>query len=205
MSLIRFIECFTLLGFASLTLGGCALVQEFETPVALKPPPIEKRTAAPASRALGSLWSEDSPWNDIYSVSVARVVGDLVIVQLDESMKQSLKSRVEALYRDDTRPEPEPELDANGKPIAKKPAPAKDATVAVLRATIREVHPRGVYTIVAADRVRVGENEPYVYLEGQVRDRDIAADETVSSAAIQGIKFDVYTTSPQQLTAGNTP
>lgn len=210
----RWLETLFLVVLLSVTLIGCALVQEFDPPKFVAPPVVETKPKSSPARELGSLWSETSSWNEIYSVSVARSVGDLVIVRFEEPLKQSLKARVDELFKVEA-PEPEdpPQEDENGKRIVKAPAPAakKETFDASLRATIREVHPRGIYTIVAADTLRVGTHEPYVYLEGQIRDRDIAADETISSGSIQGLRFDVYPVSPQRIAAGtgtgngNTP
>jgi flagellar L-ring protein precursor FlgH len=154
----------------------------------------------PAKREPGSLWSEDSRWNSIYNSSAARLVGDTVTVKVNEPFKD----RISMAMNQNRRPEsakanndPKSEGKNDSKTESREPASAnqtmakKDDTAAV-EATILEVLPNGAYRVGVNRAFKIGKEQPYVVLEGVLREREIASDDTVSSDALMNLKLETF-------------
>ncbi len=192
---IRNLIQFALLtAFIAGALSGCAALEEPETPRPLAAqPPVAKK---PAPRELGTLWSDDSMWNHVYTATSARVVGDIITIHLDDRFK----SRILA-YREPV-PESAPKSGTPERAVASDPAPAAtptDKSVAsdlVVRGVIEEVGPRGIYRISAGDNVEISGWEPYVVVKGRVRDRDISASDEVKIGDIVDLNLDVLKAPP---------
>lgn len=161
---------------AALALAGCSTLEEV-VQTAPPQPVVPKKTV---HRELGSLWSEDSMWNHVYTAASARVVGDIISIRLDEAFQ----NRVAKL---------KPESRAEEVPGA---VAAKAAGDIVLRGTIEEVGARGVYRISASDTLRMGDWEPYLVLKGRVRDRDISAVDEVNVASVVDLGFELLRNPP---------
>jgi flagellar basal body L-ring protein FlgH len=165
----------------------------------------------PIRREPGSLWSEDSGWNDIYSPNQSRHPGDVITIKLDAGLKQKIVSLVMTPDRQKQEKELlEREL-RNQKEMAKrneealkagqeieKPIPSENLSAAnssndtkSIEAVILEVMPRGVYKVSANRGVRVGPRDPYIALRAQVREKEIGPDESVSSDALFDVQMDV--------------
>ena len=180
----------------------------------------------PAKREPGSLWSEDSKWNDIYSMTPARQAGDVIMIKVENALKAQIARVVAAKTGkkvEDIKAaglginpeaavvtrEPASRLDekktADKVPEAPPPvATKKDHETKKVEATILEVLPRGLYRISANQGLHVGgPEEPFVALEGNVREREVAADDSVSSDALIGVKLDVVDYSKPNVVVGD--
>jgi flagellar basal body L-ring protein FlgH len=207
MNLKQLIQFFLLSFFVAGAMAGCATLEETQTPkplVAATAP-----TKKPASRELGTLWSEDSMWNHIYMATSARVVGDIITIHLDERFR----NRVLAFREVPTETEgqaakpPERAVASEGAPAAssaasKSAAPPKADLV--VRGKIEEVGPRGVYRISASDNLDIEGWEPYITLQGRVRDKDIDENDGVQIGNIVELNFDVLRNSPSTTSQGVT-
>jgi flagellar basal body L-ring protein FlgH len=163
---------------AVMAMAGCSTLEEVEQ--AALPPPLPQKKIV--QRELGSLWSEDSMWNHVYTAASARVVGDIISIRLDEAFQ----NRVAKL-----KPE-----SRNEEAAAAGAATPKSAGDIVLRGTIEDVGARGVYRISASDTLRMGNWEPYLILKGRVRDRDINAVDEVSVASVVDLGFELLRNPP---------
>ncbi len=177
--------------------AGCSTIQEMTAP---EPPKITKvAPRKPATRELGSLWSEDSMWNHVYTSSAARVVGDIITVRLDEAFKGRLARLKEG-------GETEAVAKEAGKGAERALASTSDALSSmgdkvnlndlVLRGSIEELGQRGVYRITAQDTLRMGGWEPYIVLKGRVRDRDIDGNDEIRIADIVDLSFELLNNPP---------
>lgn len=164
-------------------LAGCASLfskfSEESAPKTVEPTPPPTKIA---KREVGALWSESSAWNDLYAASSSRVMGDPIKIQISENFKRRMA------------PSPEKAAEPNKEG-------ANDETK-VVEAVIREVLPRKVYAISANQDIRIGGKQTRLHLTGNVRERDIAADETVSTDSIFNL-----TVEPQlpQVAAADAP
>jgi flagellar basal body L-ring protein FlgH len=165
-----------LVGFLFLTLSGCA--GWFGVPDA-PPKPVVKETPvlpppAPPQPELGSIWTENSHWNEFYSVHTQRGVGDVLFVKPTESFKLTVIAR-------------------GGKP----PLPSTDALNGAARetqqltVTIRQLLPHDVYSIQCSQTMRVGNRDHQVTLVGKIREQDIAADDTTTTDYLFETTLDV--------------
>ncbi len=176
-------------------LAGCSMLE----PVAeVKPPaPAPAPARKVVVRELGSLWSEESLWNNMYTAGVARVSGDMITIKLDEAFRKRLASYKLV----------DPKEVAKAKEAADKAAEKSDgkgnrapAAVApkeenlgplVLRGNIEEVGQRGVYRIQVTDSLQLGDWQPYIVLKGRVRDRDINSTDEIEVASIVDMTLEV--------------
>lgn len=201
------------------SLGGCSLFTPSKNEVEIQPPPkvthFSQQKPKKIQRELGSLWSEDSSWNQMYSPTQTRAPGDIVTIRLDKKFMARLE---QAIKRPDleadpaaenkdgkkdpkkdakaakaptdvaTAPVPSTEANAEGRGPASAKAPTKlPETVEV---TILEALPRGVYRVAANHGFKPAEDSPFVYIQGLLREREIAADDTTTSDALLDMKFE---------------
>jgi flagellar basal body L-ring protein FlgH len=173
--------------------------------------PAATVSKSPAKRVrkqeFGSLWSEDSTWNEVYSASAGRAPGDIVIVQLDENLKATILQRYDQIVPPPDEPDTKP-IDPSADPAEAAKAKAAAAAAAeknsdktkgaqtpkVVRAIIQEIRPRGMYEIAGVETVRFGNRTPKVSIEGTVRDRDIDGTDAISSENVLNLKVDVGAT-----------
>jgi len=163
--LASFAGCSSLLG------GGAPAAPEVtaEAPKVTLPP-----SPPPRPRELGSIWSESSRWNVIYSPPAGRNVGEIIFIRPSDSLKLSVASKGDKL------PNPDPNLTT------------KENTHIV--AIIRDVLPRGVYAIDAKQALKVGLRDYDVSIEGKVREQDISNDDSTNSDSVFDLKLAVANT-----------
>lgn len=192
--------CFSVL---VVCLFGCSWFSPSKDEVEILPPPkvthIPQQKPRRIQREIGSLWSDESSWNQMYSPTQTRAPGDIVTVKLNKNFMARLEQAVR-------RPEVNPEKEVDNKdkkkekesikPEAesvavgekeKKPAMKLPETVEV---TILESLPRGVYRVAANHGFKPAIDAPYVYIQGMLREREIASDDTASSDALLDLKFE---------------
>lgn len=179
-------------------LSGCSVLE----PIASAPKKTEPASPKPRTRELGSLWSDDSRWNDVYADAPSRVVGDVVTVKLTELFKARILQKAEApmvaLHKKEEEKK-EKDKDAKAPVLQAAAAPAASGKAKeieappVMRATIQEILPRGIYVISGQETVKVKEFEPTVKITGRVRDRDLDGEDTVSSDSISSLDLQVKT------------
>jgi flagellar basal body L-ring protein FlgH len=192
--------CFPILVFY---LFGCSWFSPSKDEVEILPPPkvthIPQQKPKRIQREIGSLWSDESSWNQMYSPTQTRAPGDIVTVKLNKNFMARLE---QAVRRPDLNPEkevdnkdkkkekelikPETESVALGEK-EKSPAIKLPETVEV---TILESLPRGVYRVAANHGFKPAIDAPYVYIQGMLREREIAGDDTASSDALLDLKFE---------------
>ncbi len=184
---------------------GCASVEPPKPAAPVVAAPVRKE----APRELGSLWSQDSTWNYVYSAAAARVVGDLVTIRLDDAFKKRIvqyKPPVEAVEetaaaekpdaKGDAKPDGGADATAQRAPAAAEPKEKSDSKVAkspdlLLKGVIEEVGPRGTYRIAAVDTVQIDGWQPYVTLKARVRDRDVSSSDEILASNLVDISLDV--------------
>lgn len=158
----------------------------------------------------GSLWSEDSKWNSIYSASAARMPGDVITIKVNEPFKQRIASTMNQNRKPD---EPKVVVDGTGDKPAENKAESKgdkkeenrdvasaqssggnankDDTKTV-DATILEVTPNGYYRVGLNRAFKIGKDDPFVTVEGSIREKEISTDDTVSSDALLNLKIENF-------------
>lgn len=201
--------------FYSLVLSGCSWFSPAKKEVEILPPPkithVSRQKPKQIKRELGSLWSEDSSWNQIYSPTQTRSPGDIITVKLDKKFISKLELAVkrpeleEEPKKDDKdkkkdKKSPEPEataenMNANSEGAGGGRSPASTTASApklpdIVEVTIVEVLPRGAYRVAANQGFKPTVDAPYVYIQGMVRDREIGEDNSVSSNSLLDLKFE---------------
>lgn len=177
---MMFVRVKDFLRFAVLTLlavGALAGCSTFEVAPAAQPVVTAPAPRKPATHEIGSLWSDDSAWNHVYAAAAARMPGDIVTVRLDDAFRKRV-----ARFKE------------GGNETADRGL-AGDTDLS-MKASIEEVGPRGVYRIIAADNLRMGDWEPFVTLRGRVRDKDISSNDEILIANVVDLGFDVRNNAP---------
>lgn len=206
--------------FLFLVLASCTTVNQPVKEVVLSPKPAPVFASKQVKRQPGSLWSEDSRWNEMYTLPVSRLVGDIVSIKIDEAFK----SRIAAL----TPPElPTPQKDAkdsaspkesseskdpkDAKAVAKKDKSTEEAPTVTVKdpsdasrvtvdtskdsktfeAVIREILPRGVYGVYSSQVLVVDGKTVLVTLDGNVKERDIAASDVAPAENLFNVRMQV--------------
>jgi flagellar basal body L-ring protein FlgH len=207
-------------GIVLVLLGGCSWFTPSKNEVEIQPPPkvthYPQQKPKKIQRELGSLWSEDSSWNQMYSPTQTRAPGDIVTIKLDKKFMARLEQAIK-------RPVPEPlaetenkdgkkdnKKDAKGAkaaPTEVASAPAAPAEAAsegrgpasakaplkipeTVEVTIIEALPRGGYRVAANHGFKPADDSPFVYIQGVLREREIASDDTATSDALLDLKFE---------------
>ncbi|NBX69297.1 MAG: hypothetical protein EBR01_10095 [Proteobacteria bacterium] len=200
-------NCF-LLALVFLWIQGCAWFGNKSTP------PEEMNAAPkvahkydvpkPAKREPGSLWSEDSRWNSIYSSGSSRMVGDVVTVKVNEPFKDRISmamnqnrrtdfSKTSTDNKVDNKSENKSESKSDGRePASVNQAMAKKDDTAEVEATILEVLPNGAYRVGVNRAFKIGREQPYVVLEGVVREKEISSSDSVSSDSLMNLKLETF-------------
>lgn len=159
----------------------------------------------PAQREPGSLWSEDSRWNTIYTTGNSRMVGDVVMLKVNEPFKD----RISMAMNQNRKPEANKttnETKNDSKSESREPASlnqamAKKDDTAEVEATILEVLPNGVYRVGVNRAFKIGREQPYVVLEGVVREKEIGSDDSVSTDALKNLKLETFDEQKHQMKA----
>jgi len=135
-------------------------------------------------REPGSLWTDDSRWNDLYSVVPSRILGDILKIKINEELKGKLARLVEPQKTIGASKESLAQAALETKALGNEDPRTKTPEAEYLEASITEVLPRGVFAVVARQVVRLGNVQTRVELAGNVREKDIAQDDTVQSDTI---------------------
>lgn len=199
---------------------GCSWFSKSKEDLVELPPPRLLQSVVPkkpAKKEPGSLWSDDSKWNELYSVGPTRQPGDMITVRVTDSLKARIaqlvsaktgKSSAEIRNGGNPLPTPGPAAPAtpdrgpasvkDGKPDEKTATAQptqdkkKDSDTKAFEATILEVMPNGIYRIASNQGLKVGgPEEPYVALEGNLREKEVAADDTVSADSLLATKLEI--------------
>jgi len=184
-------------------LTGCSWFTPSKDTVEILPPPkvthVPQQKPKRVEREIGSLWSDDSSWNQMYSPTQTRAPGDIVTVKLNKNFMARLE---QAVLRPTLPPEKENEDKGKKKEVVtKKEEPERNVSSdkekksvsklpETVEVTILEILPRGVYRVAANHGFKPAEDAPYVYIQGMLREREIAADDTASSEALLDLKFE---------------
>lgn len=111
-------------------------------------------------REPGSLWSDSSTWNSLFTDFIPRKTGDLLRVKYTDSFRELMMKR---LKRD--------------LPKAKLDAAMDEADLAV---QISEVFSSGIYNVLAERMVRFEDNRVRLKVTATIREKDIKANDSVS-------------------------
>lgn len=190
--------------FSIVVMPGCAWFGTKSTPAEemnIAPKVAHKyEVPKPAKREPGSLWSEDSRWNNIYSSANARLVGDVINLKVNEPLKDRISMAMNQNRRvENPKNTGDAKADAknDSKGESREPASVNSATAkkddtSAVEATILEVLPNGAYRVGVNRAFKVGKEQPYVVMEGVIREREIASDDTASSDALMNLKLETF-------------
>lgn len=149
--------------FSLLSLSGCASWfrsesrKEASVPVADEKKVIVQ-SAPPQSREPGSIWSDTSQWNVLYSPPLQRTVGDVVTLKPTDNFRLTVAHR------------------AGSGPGWEHVQGNRENTQ--ILAVIKEVLPRQIYRIEAKQSVKVGTKDHEIELAGKIREQDITTDDS---------------------------
>jgi flagellar basal body L-ring protein FlgH len=174
--MVKWIQVGILVCFLVLTLSGCAgwfgVPDAPPAPIVKEVPPLPP--PAPPEPELGSIWTENSHWNEFYSVHTQRGVGDVLFVKPTESFKSTVISR-------------------GGKPpvVSGEIGGGAARETVQLTVTIRQLLPHDVYAVQCSQTMRVGNRDHQITLQGKIREQDIAADDTTNTDYLFETTLDV--------------
>lgn len=191
---------------------GCSWFSTTRKEVEIQPPPkvthIAQQKPKKMQRELGSLWSDDSQWNQMYSPTQTRVPGDIVTVKLDKKFLSRLEQAIQRppldpmmpsesgdSQKDKSAQKDKGEASKNIKDSkeGKESAMAPTSSIKppeVVEVTIVEALPRGVYRVAANHGIKPAADSPFVYIQGMLREREIASDDTANSDSLLDLKFE---------------
>lgn len=192
MRWLSFLVFFVLAGAA---LCGCSTVDLRPiVDTTKKPRPIVLPPRKDCPREAGSLWCDNSDWNEIYSESPNRVPGDTILVRLTPRFRTQVLRRLKREYPIQVKTKVEgiekgkPKVDVKVVPTGDQIA---DDDTQQIYMTVTEVLPRYIYRVKAQETIRVGSREPIVTFEGEIRNRDIQSDESVTTDSIMNSAFEI--------------
>ena len=189
-----------------LFLGGCWSAPPPRAEDAPKSPPAaEAPKPKPFVHELGSLWSPDSRWNNMFAVAPLRSVGDVLSLKLTDPVLAMITGTIprEPIKRG-AKKDAKKDGSKGGKESAAEPkqdsggGETKDDTLTV-EAVIKEILPNGIFLLSVYQTVTIGSNHPTIILEGKVHERDIATDESLSTDAMFNVSVKLAPTFTDQL------
>ena len=154
---------------------GCASQFEKSIPVAEA---IEVDDELDPLRTPGSLWSEGSYVNGIYSAVSIHEPGDVIFVR----PSQRLKNRIALLSGE--MPMKVVKVDKKAKDKKTKKKKKIQSAPNIIAATVRRKHGRGVLTIQGNRTVFVDGKQKKLRIRGKVREKDLDEKDFVSSDVI---------------------
>jgi flagellar basal body L-ring protein FlgH len=163
---------------AAVIVSSCAF---FESEVVQKDPPktepTKKVMPPPAPKhELGSIWSEGSKWNELYSgYTGGRSVGDVIFVKPGEAFKGLIA----------------PRGDRPGSPPIEYPGSANSHDSNLVVVSIKDVLSPGIYVISGDQQLKVRGHDEKISLSGKIRERDIGADDSAPSDAVFDMNLEV--------------
>lgn len=167
--------------FGLLCLSGCASwFRSAAREVAALPAAPEKKEVIvqappPASREPGSIWSDTSQWNVLYSPPLQRTVGDVVTLKPTDNFRLTVAHRA-----------------GNGPGWEQVQSGRENSQIL---AVIKEVLPRQIYRIEAKQSVKVGTKDHDIELAGKIREQDISSDDTGTTDHVFELDLKVKTDS----------
>lgn len=132
-----------------------------------------RQMAAPVKypREPGSIWSEGSTWNVLYSPPMQRQVGDVLLLRPTDAFKTEVAARA-------------------GTNLAAEAGQGGNQNGHIL-AVIREVLPRGIYRVEAKQPFKVGFRDHDIELEGKIREYDLAVDDSTTTDSVLELSMKV--------------
>ncbi len=187
-----------------LSLGGC---QAVEQPMQNDPffAPKYPVGEAPAQQTSGSLFAT-SGYTSLYDDAVARRVGDIITVQLNEQTRSS-KSASTSVSKDSSTDMGEPTI--LGKRLSVPPAnnlvltginneseftgsgnsDQSNSLSGSIAVTITEVLPNGSFVVRGEKWMRLNQGDEYIRISGMVRPVDVSSSNTIESTKIANARI----------------
>ena len=184
--------------------SGC---QTIEQPMANDPffAPKYPVAAAPAPKTSGSLFATSS-YTSLYDDAVARRVGDIITVQLNEQTRSS-KSASTSVNKESSTSMGEPTI--MGKRLSVPPAnnlvltaldneteftgsgnsDQSNSLSGSIAVTITEVLPNGSFVVRGEKWMRLNQGDEYIRISGMVRPVDVDSSNTVDSTRIANARI----------------
>lgn len=183
----------------AIALGGCASRVPDEPPEALPEPEFDE----PERTANGSIYQAGRDTR-LYESRIARRVGDIITVELEESTDAS-KDANQSLSRSSEFDLPAPtimgrEVTRNGTPVEFQggaeqsfdgggSAAQSNALSGTLTAQVVKVHPNGNLVIEGQKKLTLNRGDEYVTISGVVRRDDLDRDNRISSTRVANARI----------------
>ncbi len=220
---MNLIQTILLLAITITQLSGCGIfggkkdAEYLEPPkIVYSAPPVKKQSP----REPGSLWSEDSNWNEIYCPQLTRSLGDVLTLNVSENFKSRVLTSMYPYKNFEQEKKEMDEAKATalaaasdtskgdkkaGAGAAAAAAPAADdsansrspaSTAAkdepkMTEVTIVEVLSKGLYRVSANRGMRISDKNTFVSFEGTLREKDITNDNYFNSDSLLNLKVEV--------------
>ncbi len=153
-----------------MSLSGCAgwfHPREIAIAAPVKAVPLPPQEP-PKAQNIGSIWSEGSKWNDLYSGKESREIGDLILLNPTDGFRIAVAER---------------------KHQSAVQVTSYDRENSHIVGRIKQVLSRGVYSVEGHQGLTVGGRYYEVRLSGKVREQDIAPDDTASTDSLFELSF----------------
>lgn len=219
-STLSFVAAISLLSGCGI-FGGKKDSEYLEPPkIVYSAPPVKKLTP----KEPGSLWSEDSNWNEIYSPQLTRSLGDVLTLNVSPNFKSRVLTTMYPYRNFEQEKKEYDESKATALAAAdsaakdKKPAGAAAATPTedtsrapastggkekdepkTTEVTIVEVLSKGLYRVSANRGMRISDKNTFVSFEGTLKEKDITNDNYFDSDSLLSLKVEVV--QPEKLIA----
>jgi flagellar basal body L-ring protein FlgH len=186
--MIDFIKFFILFVIAVVSLSSCSIFGGEKTAEVVPPPkPEDKKVEAPPAPKIkmepGSIWSETSRWNELFTESNSRNIGDVVFIKPSDQFKALLSGKPDRITQ-------------SASDYVN--AAARESNQIVVR--IKEILPQGVYIVEGDQTLKVRGRVQKISVAGKIRERDIATDDTAPSEAIFDMNLEVNGQDPDATT-----
>lgn len=164
------------------------------------PKPVPPPAPKVIRREPGSLWSEESRWNEIYTVAASRQAGEVLQMKISDAFRAKILAQIPPLpVKEEAKSDSK--KDSKNKKDKKEAEPAEaKATTPVAEAkpetktievTIQDVLPRGAYNVFSSQMMTFNNRDVLVTAQGNLREKDITNDPSTTTDALFNTQLDV--------------
>jgi hypothetical protein len=182
---MKMISWIFLVTFLFASIFGCSLFSSKEE----APPQMVRQETRPAPvvqkplvrRELGSLWSDNSSWNQFYGGKTGKSVGELLVIRPTEGFRM----RVVQVAK------PTPIVEENSKEAPKEADVMTKKENSNLIATIQEALPNGLYLVTAKQNLRINQKDYWLEMTGKLREQSVLAETELTADELFDLSLDV--------------
>lgn len=136
-------------------------------------------------RGLGSLWSDNSSWNEFYQINLDKSLGDFLEVEIDDYLKKKLFQKFKKKWPEylPHKPVVTTSTTNNTQQNNTNEPEVVDVKDSVkIKVFIKKINPKGLYWVFGENIVQMNNTNIRLKIKGQIKNKEIDNKNSISSA-----------------------